>query len=59
MMSLATFKFLYWLVFIWGGLGMLFILVVAVKELFTIMKSKNNEEIVGKTEDQTVDSSKS
>lgn len=34
MMSLAVFKFYYYLMFAWGAVGMLFIAVVSIREVF-------------------------
>ncbi|MDT8858900.1 hypothetical protein N0O92_01570 [Alkalihalobacillus sp. MEB130] len=49
MMSFEAFTFYYWVVFIWGGLGMLFIAVVSLKELFSQIKG------VKKGRDKTID----
>jgi hypothetical protein len=45
MMSLEAFKFYYWLTFVWGGLGMLFIFLVAVRELIQQVKSSKSKGI--------------
>lgn len=37
-MSLETFKFYYYFVFLWGGAGMLFIAIAAVRELISQFK---------------------
>lgn len=38
MMSEFAFHFYYWLMFIWGGVGVLFISFLAIREVFTVFK---------------------
>ncbi|GAE37171.1 hypothetical protein [Halalkalibacter akibai] len=43
MMSFEAFTIYYWVIFIWGGLGMLFIAVVSLKELFSQIRAVRKE----------------
>jgi hypothetical protein len=40
MMSLETFTFYYWFLFIWGGLGMLFIAGASIREVISQLKKR-------------------
>jgi hypothetical protein len=56
MMSFAAFKFYYWLMFIWGGLGMLFIFIVATKEMIQQLRTNKATKKVSSTKDSDVES---
>ncbi|EMR06612.1 hypothetical protein C772_01507 [Bhargavaea cecembensis DSE10] len=43
-MSLETFSFFYYFVFIWGGAGMLFIAVVLIREMLQMGKKADDME---------------
>ncbi|MCM3087547.1 hypothetical protein M3557_06420 [Bhargavaea ginsengi] len=43
-MSYETFSFFYYFVFIWGGIGMLFIAVVLIKEMLQLGKKADDME---------------
>ncbi|WP_171016670.1 hypothetical protein [Pseudalkalibacillus caeni] len=44
MMSLLEFKIYYWVLFLWGGAGMLFIAIVSIKEIFTQVNSAKGQK---------------
>lgn len=51
MMSESLFHFYYWLMFIWGGIGVLFISFLAIREVIMVFK-KNKKSNLTNTHDQ-------
>ncbi|HWO95541.1 MAG TPA: hypothetical protein VNM45_04190 [Bacillus sp. (in: firmicutes)] len=49
-MTLAAFKFFYWLTFIWCGVGMLFIAGASIKEMISQIKTNHKAKLKEKSE---------